>query len=145
MSAAAVSRQSAAAVSRQSALPRVLRAIARITVVTGAAQAAWPGLVLGELSPRPGPMDRQLFGTIGMFMVVSGGTLDRALAAPRPDRGVVLWAAAQKLGASAAMSIGVGRGLYARRALAVAGFDLLSGLGCLAYARQLGNGGTGAP
>ena len=35
----------------------------------------------------------------------------------------MLWAAAQKLGASAAMSIGVGRGLYARRALAVAGFD----------------------
>jgi hypothetical protein len=129
----------------RSALPRFLRAIAGITAVTGAVQVAWPGLVLGELAPRPGRMDRQLFGTIGMFMVVSGGTLDRALAAPRPDRGVLLWAAVQKLGASAAMGIGVGRGLYARRALAVAGFDLLSGLGCLAYARQLGDSGKGAP
>ncbi|WP_187366061.1 hypothetical protein [Trebonia kvetii] len=46
-------------------------------------------------------------------------------------------AAVSEHGASAAMSIGVGRGLYARRALAVAGFDFLSGLGCLAYARQL--------
>jgi len=126
------------------ALPRVLRAIAGITVMTGAVQAAWPGLVLGELEPRPDPMDRQLFSTIGMFMVVTGGTLDRALAAPQQDRGVILWAAAQKLGASAAMSIGVGRGLYARRALAVAGFDLLSGLGCLAYARQLGARQLGA-
>jgi hypothetical protein len=132
---------STAASGRHGALPRVLRAIAGITVATGAVQAVWPGLVLGELGPRPDRMDKQLFGTIGMFMVVTGGTLDRALAAPRPDRGLVLWGAAQKLGASAAVGIGVGRGLYARRALAVAGFDLLSGLGCLAYARQLGNAG----
>lgn len=133
---------SAAADRPRGALPRALRAIAGITVATGAVQVLWPGLVLGELEPRPGRMDRQLFGTIGMFMVVTGGTLDRALAASRPDRGLVLWGAAQKLGASAAMSIGVGRGLYARRALAVAGFDLLSGLGCLAYARQLASTGT---
>jgi hypothetical protein len=129
----------------KAALPRVLRAIAGITVATGAVQSVWPGLVLGELAPRPGPMDRQLFGTIGMFMVVSGGTLDRALAAAQPDRGLVLWSAAQKLGASAAMGIGVGRGLYARRALAVAGFDLISGLCCLAYARQLGQSAKRSP
>lgn len=72
-------------------LPRVLRAIAGITVATGAMTAIRPGLMLGELSPRPTPMDRQLFGTIGMF-------------------------------------------LYTPRALAVAGFDFASGLGCLAYA-----------
>ncbi len=117
--------------------PRVLRAIAGITVATGALTAIRPGLVLGELSPRPTPMDRQLFGTIGMFMVVSGGTLHRALAAPHPERGVLIWSAVQKLGASAAMGIGVRHGLYARRALAVAGFDFASGLGCLAYAAAL--------
>jgi len=127
------------------ALPRFLRAIGAITLVSGAVQAAWPGLVLGELGPRPDPLDRQLFGTIGMFMVVSGGTLDRALAARQPDPGLVRWAAAQKLGASVAVGIGVGRGLYARRALAVAGFDFLSGLGCLAYARQLGRTRTQSP
>jgi hypothetical protein len=84
-------------------------------------------------------MDRQLFGTIGMFMVVSGGTLHRALAAPHPERGVLAWSAVQKLGASAAMGIGVRRGLYERRALAVAGFDFASGLCCLAYVAALGN------
>ena len=120
------------------ALPCVLRAIAGITVATGALTAVRPGLVLGELSPGPTPMD-QLFGTIGMFMVVSGGTLHRALAAPHPERGVLIWSAVQKLGASAAMGIGVRRGLYARRALAVAGFDFASGLCCLAYAAALGN------
>ena len=120
------------------ALPRVLQAIAGITVVTGALTALRPGLMLGELSPQPTPMDQQLFGTIGMFMVVSGGTLHRALAAPQPERGVLVWSAVQKLGASAAMSIGVCRGLYARRALAVAGFDFASGVGCLAYVAALG-------
>ena len=119
-------------------LPRVLRAIAGLTVASGAVQVAWPGLVLGELSTRPSTMDRQLFGTIGMFMVVSGGTLHRSLAAPEPDRGLVIWSAAQKLGASAAVGIGVRHGLFARRALAVAGFDLASGLGCLGYAAALG-------
>jgi hypothetical protein len=120
-------------------LPCVLRAIAGITVATGALTAVRPGLVLGELSPGPTPMDQQLFGTIGMFMVVSGGTLHRALAAPHPERGVLIWSAVQKLGASAAMGIGVRRGLYERRALAVAGFDFASGLCCLAYAAALGN------
>lgn len=120
------------------ALPRVLRAIAGITVATGALTAVRPGLVLGELSPGPTPMDRQLFGTIGMFMVVSGGTMRRALAAPHPERGVLIWSAVQKLGASAAMGVGVCRGLYARRALAVAGFDFASGVGCLAYIAALG-------
>lgn len=118
--------------------PRVLRTIAGITVATGALTAVRPGLVLGELSPQPTRMDQQLFGTIGMFMVVSGGTMHRALAATQPERGVLIWSAVQKLGASAAMGIGVFRGLYARRALAVAGFDFASGLGCLAYAATLG-------
>ena len=76
-------------------------------------------------------------------MVVSGGTLHRALAAPHPERGVLIWSAVQKLGASAAMGIGVRRGLYARRALAVAGFDFASGLCCLAYAAALGNANGG--
>src|SRR5882672_6105088 len=100
---------SAGTADRPGALPRALRAIGAITLVTGAVQAVWPGLVLGELGARPDPMDRQLFGTIGMFMVVSGGTLDHALAAPHPDPGLVRWAAVQKLGASAAVGIGVGR------------------------------------
>lgn len=123
------------------ALPRVLRAIAGITVATGALTAVRPGLMLGELSPGPTPMDRQLFGTIGMFMVVSGGTLHRALSAPHPESGVLIWSAVQKLGASAAMGMGVRRGLYAPRALAVAGFDFASGLGCLAYAAALSESG----
>ena len=88
-------------------LPRALRAVAGLTVVSGALQMVRPDWVLGELSPKPTPLDEHLFGTIGMFMVVSGGTLDRCLAVPSPDRGLLVWAALQKLGASAAVGIEV--------------------------------------
>jgi hypothetical protein len=114
-------------------LPRALRAVADITVVSGAVQMVKPGWVLGQLSAEPPALARQLFGTIGMFMVVSGGTMRRALNTPSPDQGVLVWAVAQKLGASTAVCIGVRRGLFSPRALPVAAFDLASGLGCLAY------------
>jgi hypothetical protein len=45
--------------------------------------------------------------------------------------------AAQKLGASAAVGLGVRRGLLSPLALAVAGFDALSGLVALDYWRRL--------
>ena len=118
------------------ALPRALRAVAGLTVVSGAVQMVRPEWVLGELSPRSTPLDQHLFATIGMFMVVSGGTLDRCLAVPSPDRGLLIWAALQKLGASAAVGIGVRRRLFSPRAIPVAAFDLISGLGCVAYAWQ---------
>jgi hypothetical protein len=117
-------------------LPRALRAVAGLTVVSGAVQMVRPQWVLGELSPQSTPLDQHLFGTIGMFMVVSGGTLDRCLAVPNADRGLLIWAAMQKLGASTAVGIGVRRRLYSPRALPIAAFDLASGLGCLAYAWQ---------
>lgn len=117
--------------------PRLLRAIADLTVVSGAVQMVKPGWVLGQLSAQPAPLARHLFGTIGMFMVVSGGTLHRSLAAANPDRGLLVWAAWQKLGASTAVGIGVRHRLFSPRALSVAAFDLVSGLGCLVYAGQL--------
>jgi hypothetical protein len=124
-------------------LPIALRAIANITVLSGALQMVKPGWVLGQLSPRPAPLAGHLFGTVGMFIVVCGGTLHRSLAARNPDPGLLAWAALQKLGASAAVDIGVRRQLSSPRALIVAAFDLASSLGCLIYARQLRRTATG--
>lgn len=121
----------------RASMERILRAVADLTVASGALQMVKPGWVLGQLSPDHAPLPRHLFGTIGMFMVVSGGTLHRSLALPTPDRGLLTWAALQKLGASTAVGLGVRHGLFSRKALAVAAFDLASGLGCFAYARQL--------
>jgi len=105
----------------------IMAAIAAITVVTGLTQILVPGFVLGLLSAESTDTTRHLFATVGMFMVLFGGLFLQALL----DRGehpmVVLWASLQKVGASAAVFIGVARGVFAMVAVVVAGFDLLSG------------------
>lgn len=115
---------------------RLLVAIGAITAASGATQAAAPGRVLGPLSMQDDEATRQLFGTIGMFMVVTGGTL---ACAPR-QRVVLFWSAMQKLGAAGAVGLGVRRGVFSPRMLGVAGFDFLSGLLALAYLRRVRDG-----
>jgi hypothetical protein len=114
-----------------------LRAIAGLTIVTGAAQAAAPGKMLEPLAAENDEATRHLFRTVGMFMVVVGGGLTATLRRGPGDPNVVLWAAAQKVGASGAVGLGVKRGVFAPLALGVAGFDLLSGVLALAYWRRL--------
>jgi hypothetical protein len=113
---------------RDDPLRLVVAGIAVITVATGATQIVAAGFVLGLLSAESTEATRHLFATVGMFMVLFGGLLIQALL----DRGehpmVVWWASLQKLGASAAVLVGVVRGVFAVVALAVAGFDLLSGV-----------------
>lgn len=126
------------------AMPIALRVIANMTLLSGALQMVKPGWILGQLSPHPTTtLARHLFGTIGMFMVVCGGTLHRSLAPRNPDPGLLVWAALQKLGASGAVSIGVHRRLFSPRASLVAAFDLASGVGCLICAWQLTRSATG--
>jgi hypothetical protein len=111
----------------------VLRGIGAITTATGVLQAAAPQATLGPLKADDSPTVRHFFGTVGMFMACTGGVL---LARPA-EPAVVLMTAAQKLGASAAVGLGVRRGLLSPLALAVAGFDALSGLVALDYWRRL--------
>jgi len=110
-----------------------LRAIGAITAATGTLQAIAPQATLGPLEADDSPTVRHFFGTVGMFMACTGGVLVARPAEPA----VVLMTAAQKLGASAAVALGVRRGLLSPLALAVAGFDALSGLVALDYWRRL--------
>ena len=112
---------------------RSLVGISVATVASGGLQMVAPGLVLGQLDAEQTSTDRHLFATVGMFMVVVGGLLFSDLVHHEDDPTVLLWAGLQKLAASGAVGIGVQRRVFAPRALAVAGFDALSGLGCLAY------------
>lgn len=112
---------------------RLLAAIGAVTAATGVVQAAAPAATLGPLRAEDTPTVRQFFATVGMFMACTGGVL---VARPR-DPAVVAMTAAQKLGASAAVGIGVRRGLLSPLALAVAAFDGLSGLLALDYWRRL--------
>ena len=111
----------------------LLRGIGAITAATGVLQAAVPQATLGPLEADDSPTVRHFFGTVGMFMACTGGVLVARPAEPA----VVLMSAAQKLGASAAVRLGVRRGLLSPVALGVAGFDALSGLLALDYWRRL--------
>ena len=115
----------------------VLVAIAAITVASGLTQIVAPGFVLDRLSVENTEATRQLFATVGMFMVLFGGMLIHALLDRAEHPIVVFWAALQKVGASAAVGIGVARGVFSGVALLVAGFDLLSGALGLAVWRRI--------
>jgi hypothetical protein len=115
----------------------VLLAIAAITVASGLTQIVAPGFVLDRLSVENTEATRQLFATVGMFMVLFGGMLIHALLDRAEHPIVVFWAALQKVGASAAVGIGVARGVFSGVALLVAGFDLLSGALGLAFWRRI--------
>lgn len=112
---------------------RLLRGIAAVTVATGTLQAAVPAATLGPLQADDSPTARHFFATVGMFMACTGGVL----LARSDDRAVVAMTAAQKLGAAAAVGLGVRRGLLSPLALGVSGFDAATGLLALDYLRRL--------
>lgn len=115
-----------------------LLAIALITVVSGAVQMLRPGFVLHLVGGPDHPGARHCFGIVGMFMVLFGGLAFQALRAPEQQQALPLrWAALQKLGAAGAVGLGVSHGIFGGMALAVAGFDLVTGLLFLLYLRQV--------
>ncbi len=116
---------------------RTLENVARVTIVSGGLQAIAPGLTLDRMSHHPDSLSKHLFSTVGMFMVVSGGSLATALSLPESDaRPALAWCAAQKIGAAAAVVIGVRRHNLSPMALGVAAFDFASGLLILDYRRR---------
>lgn len=119
--------------------------IGAVTVISGAVQAVAPGFVLGLVGAERTPTSRQLFATVGLFMVVVGGSLTHATLKEPPPRVTLVWAAAQKVSAVAAVGIGVARGVFRPRALAVAGFDLVSAGLVAAYAQRVAERGAAAP
>lgn len=114
----------------------LVAAIAAVTVVSGAAQLVWPGLVLAMVGGEATPGARHFFGIVGMFMVLFGGMLWQAVRSARPQPLPVFWAGLQKFGAAAAVALGVARAVFGPLALLVAGFDLLSGVLIAVYWRR---------
>jgi hypothetical protein len=116
---------------------KALAAIAAMTALTGAVQAAAPRNMLEPLAAQNDEATRHLFRTVGMFMVVVGGGLTASLVRGRGDPDVVFFAAVQKVGAAGAVGLGVKRRVFSPLALVVAGFDFLSGVLAFDYWRRL--------
>nr|WP_306422683.1 hypothetical protein [Paenarthrobacter aurescens] len=105
--------------------------------MTGAVQVPFGGQVLQLIGADPTPETRQLFGTVGMFMVVVGGLLLHTLLNVVPSPEVVLWSGLQKTGAFGAVGIGVLNGIFSPIALLVAFFDLATAILLFIYWRRI--------
>lgn len=115
----------------------LLSAIAVMTVVTGAVQAAAPAFVLNLLHTEVTPASAHFFRIVGMFMALFGGAMLHALFSREDHPIVVLWGALQKFGASVAVTIGVFQGVFSSLAWLVAVTDLLSGVAALWYWQRI--------
>ena len=112
--------------------------IAVATILSGAVQVMWPALVLGIIGGETGAAAKHFFGIIGMFMVLFGGLALHGVLARSPP--ALLWSGLQKVGAVAAVALGIRHGVFSQTALPVAGFDLASALVLLLYWKQVARG-----
>jgi hypothetical protein len=117
-------------------LPKLLLFIAAITVVTGLLQVVAAPLVLNIIGAQTNPTSAHFFAIIGMFMALFGGLLWQTLKQPQ-GLAPLFWCGLQKLGAAAAVGLGVGNGIFSGLALGVALFDLFSAILIFSYWQQV--------
>lgn len=109
--------------------------IAVVTMFSGIGQLINAPAVLHIIGAESTKTPAHFFAIIGMFMFLFGGLLVHALR--KNDRMPVLWCALQKFGAAIAVGLGVYTSIFSAMALAVAGFDLLSGILIMIYYNNL--------
>lgn len=101
-----------------------LFAITGSTIVSGAVQAIAPAFVLRLVGAEANPTSKHFFRLIGLFMLLFGGMLGEEQAGN--GKNLLRWCAAQKFVAVLGVTLGVRRGIFQPRALAVAAFDCYS-------------------
>ena len=118
-------------------LPNLLLFIAMVTILTGLVQVVAAPVVLNFIGAETNRTSSYFFAIIGMFMVLFGGLLWQSLRRPQMGPVPVFWCGLQKLGAAVAIGLGVINGIFGTLAMAVAIFDLLSGVLIFIYWRKL--------
>jgi len=122
----------------------LLLIVAGVTVISGVVQLVKPGFVLGIVSAEATAASKHFFGIVGMFMALFGGMLTQVLLSKQPTAVVFVWAGLQKLGASAAVALGVLRHIFGPLALGISAFDLTSGILIFIYVGSLTRHRNGA-
>lgn len=110
--------------------------ISVITIISGLTQIVAPGFVLNIIGAEITQATRHLFAIVGMFMALFGGMLIHAIYSTGQNNAAIFWASLQKLGAAAAVFIGIYHNLFSWLASGVAAFDLLSFFIIFWYYRQ---------
>ncbi len=111
--------------------------ISLLTVLSGLLQLVQPNIVLSLVGADVSPISMHFFAIIGMFMLLFGMLMLHVLYSPQANRPAIIWSAMQKLGASAAVGLGVLKGIFGVLALGVAGFDLVSGIFLFMYLQSI--------
>lgn len=114
-----------------------LIAIAAITVLSGATQIVAGELIMAVIANSATPAEVHLFGTIGMFMVITGAMFLQSLLTRSAEPAIPLWIAVQKLAAAVLVVIAFAKGYFLWIALGVAVFDALSGALAFLFWRRL--------
>lgn len=116
----------------------IVLAIGALTALTGAVQLVAPTLILRAVGGETTAGASHFFAIVGMFMILFGGLLWQG-ARPTPPLTIAIgWAALQKLGASAAVAVGVARHVFLPIALVIASFDFASFIVIAWYWRRTG-------
>lgn len=110
--------------------------ISLATILSGLTQLVMPRFVLNVIGANIDDTSAHFFAIIGMFMALFGGLMLHAVYSATPQRPAILWCAFQKLGAFAAVGLGIINGIFMPIAAAVALFDLFSGLFFLYYLKK---------
>ncbi len=107
------------------------------TVISGLVQLVSPTTVMTLIKAEITATSAHFFGIVGMFMALFGGLMLHAVYSARPQRSAIFWSALQKLGAFAAVGLGIVNGVFAPIAASVALFDLFSGIIFLYYLKKI--------
>jgi len=118
-------------------LKLIVIAISIATILSGLVQMISPQTVLTFIKAEITPTSSHFFAIVGMFMTLFGSLMLHAIYSAYPQRPAVLWCAMQKLGAFAAVGLGILNGIFAPIAAAVALFDLFSGVVFLYYLKKM--------
>lgn len=111
--------------------------IAAITVASGAAQLAFGERILSIIASSSTPAEVHLFGTVGMFMFITGAMFLQSLVTRSREPSIPLWISVQKLAAAVLVFWGWSSGFFLWITLGVAVFDAATGVLALVFWRRL--------
>ena len=114
-----------------------LAGVAAVSALAGIVIMVFPGFVMRLMAVVRSPTTDHFFVIIGMFIFLFGALFFHGMGSPRHHPVVLLWIVFEKVGAAAMVTLGVRHRILAPLALALAGYDLLSGVLAIAYWQRI--------
>ena len=115
----------------------ILIVISAITFISGVAQLVAGERILGILAPAATGPEVHLFGTVGMFMAITGAMFCQSLIQRTDAPAIAFWIAVQKFAAAVLVFIAWTKGYFLWPALGVAAFDFATGALAILFWRRL--------